>query len=177
MGSVKTRKYNCGWSLTHEERAAIIMRLQAWTPKSEKEKRDRHICELAFIQNMNASQIARIENDALLYGMGNRNRGRLGRAGIGLILHKYAPEINRPRGYSRKTNATRTELFNRRKKGEIIKPHICAACGSIENLELHHIIPLAAGGTNDNFNLIYLCFDCHRELHREIYKKVVFRNS
>ena len=37
--------------------------------------------------------------------------------------------------------------------------------GSVE--EVHHIIPLAEGGTNDESNLMSLCRSCHEKIHRE----------
>jgi len=42
----------------------------------------------------------------------------------------------------------------------------CAICGNPENLEIHHIIPRASGGTNDIANLIPLCHECHCSIHK-----------
>lgn len=33
--------------------------------------------------------------------------------------------------------------------------------------EVHHIIPLSEGGTNDESNLMSLCRSCHEKIHRE----------
>lgn len=38
----------------------------------------------------------------------------------------------------------------------------CAFCGSQNDLEEHHMIPLYMGGTNDDRNLVFLCHDCHK---------------
>lgn len=38
----------------------------------------------------------------------------------------------------------------------------CYMCGATDSLELHHIIPVLAGGTNDAWNLMTLCSACHR---------------
>ncbi|MCW6035593.1 HNH endonuclease [Spirulina subsalsa FACHB-351] len=38
----------------------------------------------------------------------------------------------------------------------------CRSCGSTQNLEVDHIIPLAKGGTNDLSNLQALCRPCNR---------------
>ena len=38
----------------------------------------------------------------------------------------------------------------------------CRSCGSGENLEVDHIIPLAKGGANDLSNLQTLCCICNR---------------
>lgn len=41
----------------------------------------------------------------------------------------------------------------------------CANCGSSINLQLHHIVPIAKGGTNSAGNLVTLCGDCHAIVH------------
>jgi 5-methylcytosine-specific restriction endonuclease McrA len=39
----------------------------------------------------------------------------------------------------------------------------CYNCGASEcKLDVHHIVPLSAGGTNDSWNLMTLCESCHR---------------
>jgi len=39
----------------------------------------------------------------------------------------------------------------------------CQNCGTSERLELHHIIPLMDGGTNEPWNLMTLCESCHHK--------------
>ena len=34
--------------------------------------------------------------------------------------------------------------------------------------EVHHIVPLSQGGTNDDENLMSLCRSCHQKMHREL---------
>jgi HNH endonuclease len=41
----------------------------------------------------------------------------------------------------------------------------CAACGSPEDLQHHRLIPRAEGGSDEERNLITLCFGCHLKLH------------
>ena len=41
----------------------------------------------------------------------------------------------------------------------------CENCGSIERLEIDHVIPLSKGGTDTIDNVALLCFDCHKEKH------------
>ena len=41
----------------------------------------------------------------------------------------------------------------------------CGNCGSSENLEIHHIVPIVFGGTNRIGNLAALCGSCHRLAH------------
>jgi len=42
----------------------------------------------------------------------------------------------------------------------------CQLCGSISNLEVHHREFRSHDGADDERNLITLCFDCHRSVHR-----------
>lgn len=46
--------------------------------------------------------------------------------------------------------------FAAQKRGEK-----CEVCGSTENLELHHIVPLLYGGTHGDWNLMTACRECH----------------
>jgi len=39
--------------------------------------------------------------------------------------------------------------------------------------EIHHIVPLAAGGTNDESNLMSLCRSCHAKIHGDRKDRVV----
>ena len=50
--------------------------------------------------------------------------------------------------------------------------HVCANCGSMENIELHHVVPLFKGGTNEPGNIKPLCHSCHCLAHaKKIYQK------
>lgn len=173
---VVMKKLNCGWTIDSKTRAQIITKINAFHPETETEQRDKHILELAFIENMNASQIARL-NDPLIVGHGNRSRGKpLSPSSILEICYKYAPEAKEHRGMKAKAHIKekRNELYRHRQQGKIERPKVCSTCGSAADIELHHIIPLAAGGTNDYFNLIYLCHSCHMALHHRIYDALIF---
>jgi RNA-directed DNA polymerase len=45
----------------------------------------------------------------------------------------------------------------------------CAVCGEHlfngENIETHHIVPVAEGGTDDTENLMHLHSACHKQVH------------
>ena len=41
----------------------------------------------------------------------------------------------------------------------------CVNCGSTENIEYHHIVPLINGGTNKFTNIVPLCVECHEKAH------------
>ena len=53
-------------------------------------------------------------------------------------------------------------------KDDVLKKYRnkCANCGSKENLEIHHIVPLSLGGTNNITNLVPLCYSCHKAAHQ-----------
>ena len=41
----------------------------------------------------------------------------------------------------------------------------CVNCGSTEDLEYHHVVPLAIGGNDVDSNIVCLCGYCHKMLH------------
>lgn len=59
---------------------------------------------------------------------------------------------------------------NRRKNEwlEVILNYLernCVYCGTTDNLNVHHIIPIARGGKNIMSNLEVVCKDCHYKIH------------
>lgn len=44
----------------------------------------------------------------------------------------------------------------------------CNFCGCSGDIHVHHIRPLSRGGTNEPYNLVTLCADCHRREHKDI---------
>ena len=42
---------------------------------------------------------------------------------------------------------------------------ICVNCGSKENIEYHHIVPLFLGGRDIQSNIVPLCYKCHKAAH------------
>ena len=73
---------------------------------------------------------------------------------------------------------TRREEINRlrqagRKKDSLEKIEAwygkkCANCGSEEDVEYHHIVPLYVGGTNEITNMVPLCRSCHYAVHHGV---------
>lgn len=43
--------------------------------------------------------------------------------------------------------------------------HKCANCGSQNDLQIYHIVPVAIGGTDAVSNLVPLCHSCHMAAH------------
>lgn len=41
----------------------------------------------------------------------------------------------------------------------------CVNCGSGDDIEFHHIVPLSLGGTNNYGNVVPLCWKCHKAVH------------
>jgi len=41
----------------------------------------------------------------------------------------------------------------------------CILCGTKENLQKHHLIQRKSGGTDVKENIVYLCKDCHEDVH------------
>lgn len=37
----------------------------------------------------------------------------------------------------------------------------CTMCGATEDLQVHHVVPRRADGSNDSANLTTLCAECH----------------
>jgi HNH endonuclease/Helix-turn-helix domain len=46
-----------------------------------------------------------------------------------------------------------------------VKFWICVACASKDDLQHHHLVPRAEGGSDDVSNLITLCGKCYPKLH------------
>lgn len=42
---------------------------------------------------------------------------------------------------------------------------VCCNCGSTEDIQYHHIVPLALGGRDIISNMCCLCYDCHQLIH------------
>ncbi len=73
------------------------------------------------------------------------------------------------RGYD---NSKRYGSQWRKIRSRYVKKHpLCEKCFAMGKYvhvdEVHHIIPLAEGGTNDESNLMSLCKSCHSKIHFE----------
>lgn len=59
----------------------------------------------------------------------------------------------------------RDEFNLLKQKGVIKLNDKCVNCNSDVELQLHHIVPLGAGGTNNTGNIVTLCGGCHGKIH------------
>ena len=95
------------------------------------------------------------------------------------ILNDYFPEfhLKTTNKKNNKEQALRTEQQHVKRE---VNEGICYRCGATKNLEIHHMIPLAIGGTNDKGNVIILCKNCHRiatDYFMKIYKRSDVNNG
>lgn len=160
---------NRGRNISHENLNEIFRFLSEFDPKDEVEERNKYILELAFIKDMSSLQIANL-HDPRIISFGNRAKGEcLSHVHISKIIKSYNLVHEKRVDYTKRNNyGRRKDLTNKKQKAQINKPYICGCCGGKKNLELHHIVPMSCGGTDDYFNLIYLCHDCHTKIHKTI---------
>jgi 5-methylcytosine-specific restriction protein A len=59
------------------------------------------------------------------------------------------------------------EAWNKLRKAVLARDKFrCANCGRWQGeLHVHHVVPIAVGGTNVTTNLVTLCRDCHARVH------------
>lgn len=58
---------------------------------------------------------------------------------------------------------TKRKYITREKKKELGDK--CINCGSKENIEYHHVVPLLLGGKDNDSNIVPLCYACHKAAH------------
>lgn len=52
------------------------------------------------------------------------------------------------------------------KKGKERDFYTCQVCGSMQNVEGHHIVNYQYGGAANIDNIVTLCRKCHKQVHR-----------
>jgi|SRR5690625_468697 len=63
------------------------------------------------------------------------------------------------------TNDKRKEFASLRTYFDEELPKECGNCGSGDDLQIHHVVPLTLGGNNVITNLVRLCTECHSKAH------------
>ena len=162
-----------GWNISNENLKEIYDFIDNYKPKNNIEKRNKKILEYAFIQNKTALEISHL-NDKDIICYSNRARGKpVSNVEVSRVIRSYDLVHTKRIDYNKRNNyERRKEITKKLHSGEIKKPLICGCCGNEENLELHHIIPISLGGNDDYYNLIYLCFNCHKKMHKYILEKI-----
>lgn len=158
-----------GWNVSNKNLKEIYEFIESMNPQNEVEERNKYILHLAFVGNMSALSISKM-NDKKIVSLGNRSRGeQLTNTQISRIIKSYNLIHEKKCDYTKRNEYHRRRILrNKERKGEIKKPKQCGCCGTTEKLELHHIIPIELGGNDDYYNLVYLCHECHQRIHRNI---------
>lgn len=88
-----------------------------------------------------------------------------------LVKSDDSPYNPKTREYWVKRKTQNQQQWWRKRRRDIAKRqgHECPICGQSlyngENLHLHHIIPRAKGGTEEDHNLVILHQECHKQTH------------
>ena len=61
--------------------------------------------------------------------------------------------------------AEKQRMYSEARKIIQDREKVCVNCGSREDIEMHHIVPLSRGGSNNEGNIVYLCHGCHNKAH------------
>lgn len=138
---------------------------------AELKNSDRHICERdvlileELIINMKTTaELAYLGRHDESYSWLKSNQNKpISVRRIQQILTTYFPEFHIQKTHKKEhpDKLTRTEQ-KRIKEHIILERGFCAWCGATEKLDLHHMIPVFLGGTNDDCNLIFMCEKCHQ---------------
>ena len=145
------RRYDALRNVPWEVRSSIRDRIGEMPEGSEKV-----ILSLYFISGLSSTEVVRYCEE---HNIQSRNHTFYTRRSIQNICNKHFPEA---RQYG-KPNPDRDK---RKGHARFIRENpsrfkVCSICGSTENVEAHHKIPLSIGGDDDTWNLEGLCHDCH----------------
>ena len=58
------------------------------------------------------------------------------------------------------------EHVNAQRNGKIRDGYVCQICGSQDHPEGHHVIEYQYGGAADIRNIVTVCRECHKQIHR-----------
>lgn len=149
-------------SLTFDERFEAIKKIETIEENSREQIRAKAILTYFVKDNMNASSISRLNDNRIVSFCHKTYLKPLTASSILEVVYQYFPEWRGKQMQQGVSKKNRVDLIKKRRF--FASPHImqCAFCGSKNNLEEHHMIPLFMGGTNDDENLIFLCEKCHK---------------
>lgn len=150
MGNV--RKYNALRNVPWEERARIRDSIESMPDGKEKV-----MLRLYFVDGKSPSEIIEYCRE---HDIRSRNGTNYTTRSIQNICYKHFPEV---RVYRRRNpdHAKREKHFQYIAKNQKVR---CGKCGSEEQLEWHHMIPVSYGGETVDENMICLCHRCHKAI-------------
>lgn len=82
--------------------------------------------------------------------------------GIIPLLHKLESISERLLTLAKRSKAHQKA----QREGKIRDNYECQLCGSQDHIEGHHIVDVAFGGAADSDNIISLCHEHHKAVHR-----------
>lgn len=149
--------------LTPKRWFEIYEMIKNFEPRNDMEQRDKALLHMMFIEGKTTREICEegtIKSKRWIKG----GRKPMSQRQIENILFKYVPDYGRKNRKAKKTTTPKVRSEQTAIKQKYLREgRACAVCGSTENLEIHHMIPIDMGGTNDAANLIVLCRYCHYE--------------
>jgi len=169
---MKTRKYNHLAFLSVNEQIEIREKIHEIKPTNDTEIRNKEILELYFIDGYGAREIAEMN----LFK--SRSDGTLGKRMIQLIVKEYFPDVfakrDKPMNKEKRQNIAAKNI---QKTRERFNPQMCCECGSFLDVDMHHMLPVDLGGTDDIENLMPLCEECHhrKTLYYVKHKKEIIK--
>lgn len=125
---------------------------------------EKTILSLYFIDGLSSREIPKYCEQNGIY---SRSQTNYSSRSVNDIVNKHFPYVWKYQKPN-KDNLKRKEHFKYIKEH---KPERCGKCGSTDNLEFHHMIPLEFGGDSIDENEYPLCANCHRRFHRYLSKK------
>lgn len=149
--------------LTQKRWFEIYEMIKNFEPRNDMERRDKAVLHMMFIEGKTTREICE-EGTIKSKRWTKGGRKPMSQRQIENIIFKYVPDYGRKNRKAKKTTTPKVRSEQTAIKQKYLREgRACAVCGSTENLEIHHMIPVDIGGTNDAANLIVLCRYCHYE--------------
>lgn len=163
-GNPNTRKQIANFSV--DEWIEFRERLAKIKKSNKITDRDYRILEELIVKMKSTAQLSYLAKNDIEYSWLKSNQNKpMSCRRIQQILTEHFPEFHtwqthkgtKPEELQR-IRSEQWRIIQERKRSR--QPQ-CGMCGSTEQLELHHLLPIVLGGTNDERNLIFLCETCH----------------
>ena len=135
------------WKFIPTERRLEIVRMIEEMPAGL----HKDVLTLCFIKDMSPPAAAEYAHEHNMFFIGVRR--------IQQIIREHIPDAWDYKGPS---NGGRNPVHVPEAKKKKKQKNECERCGSTENLEVDHMIPLAICGETEEINLRVLCRECHK---------------